>query len=130
MTHDVSNTEDILDSRDVEARIEELESDREEFYDDEHAVREVGEFEDQDELDALRDFRKEAQGYCSDWDHGETLIRDSYFVEYAEQLADDIGAINRNATWPLTCIDWEQAANELKVDYTSAEFDGVEYWFR
>jgi hypothetical protein len=85
---------------------------------------------DWDEYRALKAFAEEAEGYCSDWRHGETLIRDSYFETYAQELAEDIGAINANASWPNNCIDWEQAARELQTDYTSAEFDGVTYWFR
>lgn len=32
--------------------------------------------------------------------------------------------------WPLTCIDWVQAAEELQQDYMSYEFDGYTYWVR
>jgi antirestriction protein len=49
---------------------------------------------------------------------------------YAQDFAEDIGAIDRNAGWPLGCIDWEAAADELKSDYSSIEFDGVTYWVR
>ena len=72
----------------------------------------------------------EASGYAADWPHGETLIRDSYFKDYAMELADDIGAIDNNASWPLTCIDWDQAARELQMDYSAVDFDGVTYWIR
>jgi hypothetical protein len=58
------------------------------------------------------------------------MIRDSYFKEYAQEFAEDIGAINKNASWPNTCIDWDQAARELQMDYTSVNFDGVTYWIR
>lgn len=33
--------------------------------------------------------------------------------EFAEQLAEDIGAVDRNATWPNNHIDWEAAARDL-----------------
>ncbi|MGZ6199169.1 MAG: hypothetical protein ACXWNL_16155 [Vulcanimicrobiaceae bacterium] len=85
---------------------------------------------DWDEYQALKAFAEEAENACSDWTHGGTLIRDSYFERYAEQFADDIGAINADAGWPNNCIDWERAARELQTDYSSAEFDGVTYWFR
>ncbi len=69
---------------------------------------------------------EEAEGYC-EWKDGATLIRDSYFKEYAQELAEDTGAINKDARWPTNCIDWEEAASELKQDYTEVDFDGVPY---
>jgi hypothetical protein len=66
----------------------------------------------------------------SDWQYGAQLIRDSYFKRYAMKLADDIGAIDHDATWPQTCIDWDQAARELQMDYIPVDFDGVDYWVR
>jgi hypothetical protein len=59
-----------------------------------------------------------------------TLVRDSYFEEFAEELAESIGAINLEMVWPLTCIDWEKAATQLKADYTHIEFNGEKYWAR
>lgn len=126
MTRPIFNSEDIIDSRDVIDRIAELEATER---DQEH---EHGEFLDEDELDelnALRALRDAAQDY-SDWQYGAALVRDSYFRTYAEELADDIGAIEKNAGWPLNHIDWEAAAEALKVDYTSVDFDGVTYWVR
>lgn len=49
---------------------------------------------------------------------------------HAQELADDIGAIDRNATWPCNCIDWDEAAEQLQQDYTEVDFDGVTYWVR
>ena len=114
----VSNTEDVIDSRDVIERIEELR-------DGDNRTTEESE-----ELAALEKMAEEASDYAADWKYGETLIRDSYFKEYAMELAEDIGAINADATWPNNCIDWDQAVRELKMDYTMVGFDGVDYWIR
>lgn len=138
----ISNGEDIIDSRDIIARIEELEL----FHGDgctaectctSDAVNNECEHEgcpDEDEhqeLDALKALADEAQGYSSDWSYGAALIRDSYFEEFAEDEAENIGAINPQAApWPLNHIDWEAAANELKHDYCRVDFDGVDYWIR
>jgi len=87
---------------------------------------------DEDEAIELADLKalaEEAEG-SPDWTYGETLIRDSYFERYAMQLADDIGAINRESTWPNNCIDWERAARELQYDYFRVDFGGDEYWVR
>jgi hypothetical protein len=146
----ISNSDDIIDSRDVIARIAEIENylqnaqeqECEEGGDDirlaDFGVRllewaEDAESEYQDnalELLALRALAEDGSSYGGDWKDGETLIRDSYFKEYAEQYADDIGAIDSSASWPIACIDWDQAARELQSDYTSIEYDGVTYWIR
>lgn len=134
MSRVIINSEDIIDSRDVIARIDELESELEEgSIDAETDCFMVGDddmSEEYEELMALNSLADQCRGYAGDWEHGEALIRDSYFQEYAEQLADDIGAIDSSVSWPLNCIDWEQAADELKMDYTSVDFEGVEYWIR
>lgn len=81
------------------------------------------------ELAALQELAGEADG-TPDWTYGETLIRDTYFEDYARELAEDIGAVDPNAGWPAYCIDWERAARELRMDYTAVDFDGVTYWVR
>jgi len=94
-----------------------------------------GETVDWDE-DTLAEWRslykldQEGRDATSEWLDGEALIRDSYFEDYARELAQDIGAIGKGEVWPLTCIDWEHAARELQHDYTTVDFDGVEYWVR
>ena len=123
---EVDNSQDVLASRDVIARIEELESDESvivKLYNCEYDDDEVH------ELIVLRKLAEEAEG-CSDWEHGETLVRDSYFEDYAQELASGIGAINRDADWLLNCIDWAKAAEQLQQDYTSVDYDGVTYWIR
>jgi hypothetical protein len=138
-TTEITNSADVIDSRDVIARIEELESEREALCDalcgsDSETINDtVNAFDESDEglkLIALKALAEECEGYASDWQYGEPLIRDSYFKEYAMELADDIGATNGKQEWPLNCIDWDQAARELQMDYTSVDFDGVTYWIR
>lgn len=64
--------------------------------------------------------------------HGEfdnpTLIEDSYFEEYAMQYAEDTGAVENFDRWPMTCIDWEQAASELQSDYSVIDIGDWTYW--
>lgn len=87
------------------------------------------------EYETLKELLEDLKGYGGDeqW-RGDwypiTLIRDSHFCDYAEELADDIGAINSDATWPNNCIDWDRAAYLLRQDYSSVEFDGITYWYR
>ena len=114
----IYNTEDVIDSRDVIARIE--------YLSDEDYTRSAME---ETELATLRALASEGEG-CGDWDYGEALIRDSYFTDYARELAENIGAIDRKATWPNQYIDWEAAAEHLKADYIDVDWDGVRYWIR
>lgn len=151
-----SNTDDVIDSRDVIARIEELESERadlaEAVSEAETDVNEAATEDDAEdaqtahadavtalatwhesdegqELNTLKALADQCEGY-GDWDYGETLIRESYFQSYAQELAEDCGMISKDLAWPCTCIDWGQACRELKMDYTEVDFDGVSYFMR
>lgn len=141
----ISNFDDIIDSRDVIARIEELREELEQAFADQGGaceslgewcaavLRDAGElyFDECTELRILKALADEASGYAADWQHGETLIRDSYFKDYAMELAEEIhGNALVNLQWPMSCIDWDQAARELQCDYTAVDFDGVTYWIR
>lgn len=110
-----------IDSRDIIEAQEELRETIE-------LVREDGEDYDcsADELELLA-FDGDAE-VGGDWRYGEQLILEYCFVEYARELADDIGAIPADATWPLTCIDWDHAARELSYDYTLVTFLGHDYY--
>ncbi len=140
-TQEIDNGQDIIDSRDVIARIEQLESQTKEVshHDDDCAegceseactveILDLDEDEEA-ELTALKGLASEGEGY-GDWAHGEALIRDSYFEDYARQLAEDLGYISGDEHWPHTCIDWTKAVEELQQDYTQVDFDGVAYWMR
>lgn len=120
-TREVTSSEDTIDTRDLIERIEDLISLRDNEPDD------FGE-DDAAELERLEEFAKEVEPYCPDYRYGETLIRDSYFKDYIIELVQD--CYNIPDGWPFRCIDWQQAADEARVDYSSAEFDGVTYWFR
>ena len=93
-------------------------------------LSQFGDHDDHEEWKEINDFVEEFEG---DVDRGgETLIRESYFVEYAQDLAGDVcdDFSKRSQQWPFSHIDWEAAAKELKQDYSSAEFDGVTYYYR
>lgn len=88
-----------------------------------------------EELEKLTQLLDELRGYGGDhqfegdWYPG-SLIAESDFEEYARDFAEDIGAIPDDAAWPCTCIDWEKAARELAVDYSSVTYDGTDYLYR
>lgn len=129
---DIHNGMDIIDSRDIEERLDELaldiervESEVTENPDSAELAAEL--FDLKEEYSVLDALRSEAEGYC-DWLHGATLVRYSYFKEHAMNEAESLGLVSETDRWPMTCLDWDKAADELKMDYTSVEFDGIEYW--
>lgn len=142
MRRDLDNSADIIDSRDVIARIEEIETELRDAHEGEGSKADfdvwLSDMADNDqgtlqeaaqELFALRDLVKEAEGYAGDWLHGATLIRHSYFVEYCQDMLSDLGDLPREIP-SYVVIDWEATADNLKVDYTTVDFDGVEYYIR
>ena len=151
MTNEISNTDDVIDSRDIISRIEELESDLEsEFEDyqqecfDENAPLKADfdswvekncmDFEtwkseqDIEELESLQKVAEQGEGY-GDWKYGETLINESYFTDYCEEMCKDCGDIPQNVPSYIE-IDWEATSENLKADYTEIDFDGVTYYMR
>lgn len=81
------------------------------------------------ELATLRKVAEDVEGYAGDGMRGTTLIRESYFADYAEELIKDIGALPEEVPSYIV-IDWEATANNIRVDYTETDFDGVTYLFR
>jgi hypothetical protein len=90
----------------------------------------LAEWDGEDELSTLCSLADELDNCNSEWRDGVALIRYSYFVDYAQQLAEDIGAIDASASWPNNCIDWDRAARELGYDYSTVTFGDVDYYIR
>lgn len=134
-TERITNDQDYIDVRDVIARVEHLEQ-----------LRQPGPVDLGDDNDTAQDdlFMElamlesllsdlEGNGGDEEWRgswYPIGLVRDSYFKDFAQQEAEDLDLIKSDARWPYTCIDWDQAADELKSDYSTVEFDGVTYWYR
>jgi hypothetical protein len=60
---------------------------------------------------------------------GIDLIAEDEFEDHAREVAEDLLGVNTN-DWPMTCIDWKRAAEEMQTDYTTIEWDGDTYWTR
>lgn len=135
MADPIDNSEDLIQVSDICERFEELESQKENA-EDEDGDPDSFTDEDAEEFKTLGDLIDELRGYGGDhqW-RGDwfpaTLIRRSYFKDYAQELADDLhGSAMREASWPMNCIDWDKACRELEQDYSEVEIDGVEYLYR
>lgn len=120
---EVSNEDDFIDSRDLMAYIESIEGDYEE-----------GEAMDRQtdaDLSALREFAKEFEDHAPDYHYGEVAIRESYFEVYARQTLEDCGMIPSNLPGFIeNNIDWSGVAEDMLVDYSEIDFDGVTYYVR
>ena len=152
----IDNSNQVIDSRDLIARIEELESDRqtlvdtveeaetnhaedstEEHEDDhyeaiENAKKELADWddsEDAEELKSLQEFAEEASQYSSDWTYGETLVNEDYWVDYCREMVSDIGDMPREIPSYIV-IDWDATADNLAADYVRVDFDGTTYYLR
>lgn len=133
MAREISNSDDVIDSRDVIERIEELQGERD-SYEGPDGEPSAGEWaaensDDADELAALEALQEEAEDYCPDWRYGATLIRESYFTEYCKELLKDIGDLPKDIPNYIV-IDWEATADNIRVDYTEVDFDGETYLVR
>jgi len=89
---------------------------------------------DKDELDTLTEIISQGED-SSDWSHGETLIKESYFTQYIEELVNDCYEMPSEFTdgkWPWNhmSMNWEEAADEAKADYNEICVDGETYLIR
>jgi hypothetical protein len=138
-----TNQDDVIDSRDVIARIEELEDqlrDLEDAADDAaddgarlaEITAEISDWRASDsgqELQALQALAAEASKYADDWQHGATLVSLDYWPTYAMEMVQDMGDLPRNIP-DYIVIDWEATAGNLAVDYTEVDFAGMTYLVR
>lgn len=129
--------QEFLDVRDMIERVEQLEKLRQ------PGPVDTGDPEDAEyaqddlfaELATLESALEEMKGCGGDHEwrgawYPVTLIRESDFEDYARELAEDIGAIKKDMEWPCNFIDWEAAANALRIDYSDIEIDGTAYVYR
>ena len=121
-------TADIIDVRDIIARVEELETMREgldKTDPDQDADLAAEHCQLAHILEDLKGMGGDEQ-WRGDW-YPITLIRESYFTDYTEELISDC----YNLKLPdFVHVDWEATAREVKVDYSETNIDGVTYFYR
>jgi hypothetical protein len=101
---------DVISSKEIIERLDELESDEDLLSD-----------ADKEELEDLREF-KNVFGEFSEWEDGLTIIARSYFVEYVKDMLEDTGDIPS-----YIVIDWDATADNIKQDYISYDINGTEF---
>lgn len=142
----ISKYDDVIDSRDVIERIEEL---GEELADKLNAVTKTDDWNsenlsegnyqfmvnslpesDKDDIEEywmLIALAEECEPYDSDWEYGVSLIRYSYFEDYMDEMIEDCYELPKDMPfWMTVTYDYEA----LKQDYTEVEFDDVTYYIR
>jgi len=147
----VSAGDSTIDSRQAQLTLEDLEGDRTDIVnriakieaetDDEGAEDRAERLEDAreeladwdesngDEYKALKDFCEEGSQYNSDWRRGVPCILESEFADHIKESASELVDVDLNR-WPFNCINWDDAAEEMKGDYTEIDFDGYAYYVR
>lgn len=141
MANPINTTDEVIDSRDVIARIEELEAEREALADaveeckaaneyhnsegdmdapEEHALTEAiddlnawDNSEEADELRNLQELAAECEG-VPDWIYGAQLIREDYFTTYIENLIDECYEMPKQ----INSGDWPW--RHMTIDYEAA----------
>ena len=111
--------EDVLDSRDLQERIDYLESFDEEELDD----------SEKEELESLKELKEESD--FGEWDWGQFFIKRGYWVKYCENMVKDIGDLPRELpSYIQDNIDWDGVADDIEQDYSVVNFGREEYLTR
>tara|TARA_R100000781_G_scaffold82105_1_gene50598 strand:- start:323 stop:664 length:342 start_codon:yes stop_codon:yes gene_type:complete len=108
-----TNSDDVIDSRDILDYIKDKDNDR-----------------DFELENFVRKFRAEHSDYdkaLEDLEFGITFIRDNYFEEYMLDYFLQFNQVDEALVW---YIDIEAFARDQQYDYTSINFDGIEYWYQ
>jgi hypothetical protein len=129
-TTELDLTADIIDVRDIIARIEELEDAISAY------AEKMTDWQDNadntEELAKLQALLDDLEGLGGDeqwrgnW-YPVTLIRDSYFKDYMDEMLEDCGDLPKDLPCYLSItVDYKA----LQMDYTSISIDDVTYWTR
>lgn len=126
-------------TQDLRDRFEELKNDKQALADEvsecaddpehgdiEKARRELDDWKTENDVE-LKELAEIVKGLY-DGDEDEQLVADEDFAQHARDVAEDL--YNIEPHWPFSHIDWDKAADDLKLDYTSFEFEGTTYWYR
>lgn len=96
----------------------------------------------EDELEELNKDAEDGQNECEiadlkeerellkDLDQDAEYIHEDYFKEHAQDVAYELMSRDEIGRWPYSCIDWEQAADELRHDYSCVEIGDETYYYR
>lgn len=82
-----------------------------------------------DELEKIEEIDTLEREVGSEFEYGVTLIPLEDFTDYVKEMLVDCGDLPSNIPSYIS-IDWEDTADNIKVDYSEVEFQGTDYLFR
>ena len=129
MTNAISNLDDTIDSRDVIARIEELEAERSEIeeFEPSNLLEVFDNSEEGQELTVLKALAEQGKDYAPDWEFGAQLIHEDYFETAMDEMVADCYTLPKDLPdWMIITYDYDA----LKQDYTELDFNGQNYYVR
>ena len=83
----------------------------------------------EDELKEIEEIDTLEREVGSEFEYGVTLIPLEDFTDYVKEMLVDCGDLPSNIPSYIS-IDWEDAADNIKVDYSEVEYLGTDYLFR
>ena len=119
-----SNVEELL-ADDASEKTETWEADLDDARDSLERAETEFTSDEQDELAELETLADEV----SEWTGGNQLIPEDDFEDYCKELCEDIGDIPHDFPSYIV-IDWEATAQNLKADYSEIEYQGTTYLYR
>lgn len=125
-----TNTDNVIDSRDVIGRIEELEEIKEALLEENPSGSTVAlwlQGEDGNEYQTLLALADECSNLSNDWEYGESLIHEDYFEQYMDDMVVDCYELPKDLPWWMSLTSDYDA---LKQDYTEVDFNGKIYYIR
>lgn len=154
MTTKPESHDDVIDSRDVIARLEELDAERQALEDATDEARDAYDYhnsedtEEGPEWEALQeaikaqvDWNESAEAdewnalkrladqceHVADWIHGETLINEDYFTKYIENLIDDCYEMPKemnSGNWPYRHMTMDY---EAAAEEAKVDYEEVDF---
>jgi hypothetical protein len=137
----------ILDTRDLEKRIDELEAlqdaikdahdavmcsdsdTREDAKSELHACQQA--LDDEQEWETELEELQSARDEIGEWIHGETMIPRDKWEDYCRELVEDCGYLPKDLPGFIeNNINWSGVADDLEADYGSLTLDGTDYLYR
>jgi hypothetical protein len=81
--------------------------------------------DNEEELNELRVMRDE----IPEWGYGETLVPETEWIYYVEELCVDCGYISKDFPGWIE-IDWSATADNVAMDYSTVNYQGETYYYR